>query len=146
MLQPREGEMNYKNIEELSFYYMFLASCLPIQQYDILKERWTKLGGVKYMPWWKFVGENVNIHITPQIPVITRYSFDTESTVNMFYSEENAKKFLIESFNSEVEHDKENGYASECKIDKNQKHATIITKFEDKQDTTEFTIGKMYND
>lgn len=61
MLKPRDGKMNYKDIEELMWEYMFVSSCLSQEQYDVLLARWHEQGG--QIPWWKFIMENVKLDI-----------------------------------------------------------------------------------
>ena len=143
MLKPRDGEMNYEKLEDLSFYYMFLASCLSEKDYNALKIRWQNAGGVKHMPWWKFVAENVSLTISPMIPVITTYSFDPDATVVLCSSDEEAEAYLAETFNTEVAIDKENGWNCVSEIKKDKRYAKITNKFEDRNDVTEFTIGRV---
>lgn len=142
MLKPREGEMNYEKLEDLAFYYMFLGSCLPENQYNLLKDKWNKLGGVKHMPWWQFIGENVSININPQIPVVTTYSFEPQlPTVALFSSDEDAEAYLAESVKKETEHDIENKYETKSEISKDGRYATITNIINGQEHVTQFIIG-----
>lgn len=141
MLKPRDGEMNYNKLEELAFYYMFLASCLSESEYNTLKERWNKSGGSKETPWWKFIAENVSVSITPQIPVVTTYSFDSDTEVVLCATDEEAEAYLAESFHKEVASDLENGWDCTSEISKDGRYAKITNKFNDRTDVTEFSVG-----
>lgn len=63
MLEPRENEMSYKNLEELKFYYMFIAACLTEEEYKKLEDEWKKQGGCDEKPWWLFVAENTKVQL-----------------------------------------------------------------------------------
>lgn len=63
MLKPKDGSMNYKDINELSWNYMFIGACLTEEQEEQLKEEWNKQGGYKAIPWWQFVMENVKVEL-----------------------------------------------------------------------------------
>lgn len=63
MIKIRDGEMNYKNLEELSFYFMFISCCLTEKEVQKLKDEWNKQGGFKSKPWWQFVMENTKIQL-----------------------------------------------------------------------------------
>jgi hypothetical protein len=63
MIKPQDGEMNYKEIEELSWYYMFISACIPEDKRNMLKEKWNNAGGYQVIPWWKFVMENTRIEL-----------------------------------------------------------------------------------
>lgn len=63
MLKPREGEMNYRDLQELAFYYMFISVCLTEEDNEKLKSEWNKQGGHKEIPWWKFVMNNTKIEL-----------------------------------------------------------------------------------
>lgn len=64
MLKPREGMMNYSKEEELCWNYMFVAACLPEEEYEVLKKKFEEQGGVTVCPWWKFIAENTNVSIS----------------------------------------------------------------------------------
>lgn len=66
MLQPREGEIDYKDLDELAPYYMFISACLPKNMYTILKSKWNEQGGTKTISWWKFVMKNIKIEMDLQ--------------------------------------------------------------------------------
>jgi hypothetical protein len=51
MIKPQDGEMNYKEIEELSWYYMFISACIPEDKRNMLKEKWNNAGGYQVIPW-----------------------------------------------------------------------------------------------
>jgi hypothetical protein len=63
MLKVREGMMNYKDIEELAFYYVFVSYCLAEEEVKALKEEWNRQSGFKVKPWWQFVMENTKIEL-----------------------------------------------------------------------------------
>lgn len=44
MIRPRDGEMNFEKLEELSWNYMFISASLSEGDYNILKEEWLKQG------------------------------------------------------------------------------------------------------
>lgn len=67
MIKPREGEMNYKELEELAGYYMFVAACLSEEDRKILKDEWNKQGGFTNIEWWKFVMENTSVGLDIKI-------------------------------------------------------------------------------
>lgn len=141
MLIPRDGEMNYEKLDDLNFYYMFLGSCLSQNDYDILKQKWNSVGGVKTIPWWKFVAENVNVTLANKVPVVITYSFDKEATVIMCDSDETAEKTLAQNFAKEFEYDKENKYQSVAKIDADNRYAIIKNEINNDTHVTEFRIG-----
>ena len=64
MIKPRDGEMNYKNLQELAFYYMFVSACLTEDEADKLKEEWEKQGGYNAIPWWEFVMKNTKVELS----------------------------------------------------------------------------------
>jgi len=63
MIKPQDGEMEYKEIDELAFYYMFISACLTEVEREILKNMWERAGGHKVISWWKFVMENTTISV-----------------------------------------------------------------------------------
>lgn len=63
MIEPQKGQMNYKNEEELAFYYMFISACLNEMDREELKEKWVEQGGFEVIPWWKFVMENTKLEL-----------------------------------------------------------------------------------
>ena len=63
MIIPRDGEIEYKELRDLAFSYMFIAACLSADQHAKLKQEWEHQGGVKNKPWWQFVMEHVTIDI-----------------------------------------------------------------------------------
>lgn len=76
--------------------------------------------------------------------VATTYSFDTELTVKMFKTEEEAVHYLKESYETELQIDKlENGWDSVGELSENGWYAKITTVFSDHEDVTEFRIGTL---
>lgn len=63
MIKPRDGEMNYEKLEELAWYYMFIAACLTEEEVEYLKSAWNKQGGYEKIGWWKFVMENTRLEL-----------------------------------------------------------------------------------
>lgn len=63
MIRPRDGEMNFEKLEELSWNYMFISASLSEGDYNILKEEWLKQGGHKNSPWWLFVANNTKVEL-----------------------------------------------------------------------------------
>jgi len=63
MIEPRIGSMEYKDIGELSWDYMFISACLTAIQLEKLKLEWKKQGESEIIPWWKFVMENTKIEL-----------------------------------------------------------------------------------
>ena len=77
--------------------------------------------------------------------VIFTYSFDDDVAVYLFEKEEEAKKFLKESFENEMRIDtKENGWDSHGYINGEGNYAKIETIFRDHTDKTEMRIGNIY--
>lgn len=145
MLKPRDGEMEYKDIKDLGFYYMFLAACLSESESKKLKEMWLEKGGVKHMPWYQFIAENVTVNLNqPKIPVVTTYSFDSDTEVVLCSSDEEAEQYLKQSFEKEVDSDIENGWDCISEMHKDYRQARITNRFSDREDVTEFTIGHIY--
>lgn len=66
MIRPKDGGMNYEEIDELAWYYMFIAACVSEEENKILKEEWNKKGGHKEIPWWKFIMENTKVTLDIQ--------------------------------------------------------------------------------
>lgn len=78
--------------------------------------------------------------------VIFTYSFDDEVAVYLFDTEDEAKKFLKESFEEEVRIDtEENGWDCNSYIEDDGKYAKIFNRFDDRIDATTFRIGNVYN-
>jgi len=63
MVKPRDGEIEYKDEEELAWYYMFINACLSVEEYEKLKQAWEEKGGFKVCPWWKFIMENTKVSL-----------------------------------------------------------------------------------
>lgn len=80
--------------------------------------------------------------------VIFTYSFDNEVAVYLFETEEQAKKFLEDSYIEELRIDiEENGWGSEGTISDDGWYAKIENYFGDEgsePDVTEFRIGNIY--
>ena len=77
--------------------------------------------------------------------VVFTYSFDDESSVYTFATEEQAMKFLDDSYAEELRIDTdENGWYSEGeKLSEN--HYTITNHFDDHDDVTDFYFANIYN-
>ena len=81
----------------------------------------------------------------PNFAVIFNYSFDNEVAVYLFENEEEAKKFLKESYEEEMRIDtEENGWHSHGYINKDGDYAKIETIFSDHTNKTEMRIGNIY--
>lgn len=77
--------------------------------------------------------------------VIFRYTFDEEVAVYLFATEDEAKKFLRESFEEEVRIDmEENGWDTNAYIDEDGRSAAIFNRFSDRTDVTYMDIGNIY--
>ena len=63
MIKPQDGEMNYKDLDELKFYYMFISACLTEEERNTLKEEWNVIGGHNVVSWWKFVMQHTKIEL-----------------------------------------------------------------------------------
>jgi len=63
MIIPQEGQMNYKDLDEIAVYYMFISACLTEEERSKLKIGWEEKGGFKKVSWWRFVMENTKIEI-----------------------------------------------------------------------------------
>lgn len=61
MMKPRENEINYKELKDLAWDYMFVSACLSKDDYDTLKGKWEAEGGHKVTPWWLFVARNTKV-------------------------------------------------------------------------------------
>jgi hypothetical protein len=60
---PSKKNMNYKSLDELKFYGMFVSACLSEKQMKDLKEAWGRDGGFKVTPWWKYVLEHTKVSL-----------------------------------------------------------------------------------
>ena len=97
---------------------------------------------MKYCPSHNFRKE---VCIMKNYAVIFEYSFDDEISVYLFETEEQAKKFLKESFEEEVRIDREeNGWDTNASIDEDGWAAYIFNRFEDRIDTIYMKIGNIY--
>lgn len=80
--------------------------------------------------------------------VIFTYSFDSEVSVYLFKTEDEAKKFLLDSLKEEVRIDiEENGWEVEHCISDDGRYAKITNNFDDGDrpiDITEMRIGQIY--
>lgn len=63
MIRPRDGEMNFEKLDDLSWNYMFISACLKEEDIKALKEEWLKQGGFKKISWWLFVANNTKIEL-----------------------------------------------------------------------------------
>lgn len=80
--------------------------------------------------------------------VIFTYSFDSEVSVYLFATEQEAKKFLKDSLDEEVRIDREeNGWDCEFTLSEDGWYAKITNNFDDGDDpvdVTEMCIGRVY--
>lgn len=87
--------------------------------------------------------------IKNKVPVIVRYSFDTDTPVWLFDSEEEALNFLKKDFENECRIDTEEdghviGKDMETYIDENKGYAKIThTTDYDHEDVTEWFVGRI---
>lgn len=65
--RPLAGHMRYNDIDELAYYYAFLATMLSQEEHDKLKSKWESLGGVKHMFWWKFIGTYCDVKLSDEL-------------------------------------------------------------------------------
>lgn len=78
--------------------------------------------------------------------VIFTYSFDSEVAVYLFEREEDAVKFLFDSYSEELRIDLyENGWNSVGEISPDGLYAKITTSFPDGEDVTEMYVGTIYS-
>lgn len=77
--------------------------------------------------------------------VVFTYSFDCDSSVYLFDTQDEAIKFMTESYEEELRIDKEeNGWNSEGYVTEDDMYARIVTHFPDRDDITEFHIANVY--
>ena len=77
--------------------------------------------------------------------VVFTYSFDTDSAVYLFDTEDAAIDYMLESYEEELRIDKEeNGWDSEGYVTEDDMYARIVTHFPDRDDITEFHIANVY--
>ncbi|WP_281693183.1 hypothetical protein [Agathobaculum desmolans] len=76
--------------------------------------------------------------------VIFRYSFDDAVIVHVFATEEEAKRFLRDSYKSELFCDQECGYSTESELREDGWYAKITNHFCDHENITEMLIGSIY--
>lgn len=77
--------------------------------------------------------------------VVFTYSFDSETPIYLFETEEEAIKFLRDSFKEEVRIDtEENEWICESEIDPDGRYAKITNHFYNGDDITEFHLGQIY--
>ena len=77
--------------------------------------------------------------------VIFNYSFDDETPVYLFSTEEEAINFLIENYQEELRIDlEENEGNSIGEIQSDNRYARITTHFKDRDDITEMRVGNIY--
>lgn len=77
--------------------------------------------------------------------VVFTYSFDDESSVYTFATEEQARKFLDDSYAEELRIEKEeNGWDSEGEM-LSENHYIITSHFGDYDDVTDFYFANIYN-
>lgn len=79
------------------------------------------------------------------VAVVFSYSFDAETSVYLFDTEEAAKHFLRESFEEEIRIDREeNGWEVDAEISEDGMSAYIDCIFEDHSDHTDMRIANIY--
>ena len=76
--------------------------------------------------------------------VIFTYSFDNDCAVYLFATEEEAKKFLIDTFQQEVKEDLDLDWDIEAEISEDGWYAKIINHFTNRDDITEMRIGNIF--
>lgn len=77
--------------------------------------------------------------------VVFTYSFDTDSAVYLFDTEEEAIDYMMKSLAEELRIDtEENGWSSEGYIQEDGMYAKITNHFQDGDDVTEFHIANIY--
>lgn len=60
---PSKQKVEYKTLDDLKWYGMYIAACLSDNQTKDMKEAWERAGGVKANPWWKFVLEHTKVSL-----------------------------------------------------------------------------------
>lgn len=63
VIKPRDGEMNYEELEDLAWNYMFISACLTEDEVNSLKKEWESQGGYEKIPWWKFIMKNTKVSL-----------------------------------------------------------------------------------
>lgn len=77
--------------------------------------------------------------------VVFTYSFDTDSAVYLFDTEEKAIDYMMKSLEEELRIDQEeNGWDSTGYVTEDKMHAKIITHFPSGDDVTEMHIANVY--
>lgn len=76
--------------------------------------------------------------------VIFRYSFDDDTAVYLFATEEEAKNFLRDNYEFEVKINEDIGYSFDAEISDDGWGATITEYFQDHNNITEMFIGNIY--
>lgn len=77
--------------------------------------------------------------------VVFTYSFDSDSSVYLFDTLEEAKTFMCKSYEEELRIDtEENDWISEGHIDEDGMYAKIVNHFADRDDVTEFHVASVY--
>lgn len=77
--------------------------------------------------------------------VVFTYSFDTDSAVYLFDTEEKAIDYMMKSLEEELRIDQEeNGWDSEGYVTEDKMYAKIITHYTSGDDVTEMHIANVY--
>lgn len=77
--------------------------------------------------------------------VVFTYSFDSDSSVYLFDTQEEAITFMRKSYEEELRIDtEENDWISEGHIDEDGMYAKIVNYFADGDDVTEFRVANVY--
>ena len=78
--------------------------------------------------------------------VVFTYSFDTDSAVYLFDTQEEAIDYMMKSLEEELRIDKEeNGQDSDSYVTEDKMYAKIITHFPRGDDVTEMRIANVYD-
>lgn len=78
--------------------------------------------------------------------VLFTYSFDCDSSVYLFDTQEEAIKFMTESYKEELRIDKEeNEWNTEEYMAEDKMYAKIVNHFADGDDVTEFHVANVYD-
>ena len=78
--------------------------------------------------------------------VVFTYSFDTDSAVSLFATQEEAIDYMMKSLEEELRIDKEeNGWDSDSYVTEDKMYAKIITHFPSGDDVTEMRIANVYD-
>ena len=78
--------------------------------------------------------------------VVFTYSFDCDCSAQLFDTQDEAIKFMTESYKEELRIDKEeNEWSTEGYMAKDKMYAKIVNHFADGDDITEFHVPNVYD-